>query len=505
MNLKTIRILIGVLVGVTAAAAVFGVVVFQKDDETASPSVSPSKRNQTREQVEERTVATDVTSPTSTSSGTRADDPQIGVNFIRVLTEQEERGRGSRGAGRSSGSTTSDDITQPAWIFEDFSNLGVQVYRQMTEGDLLWQNVEPTNNSWEFSASDAVLSNTQFEPVVTLFSMQYASGTPPWATSPTQFEPELGTEAKAYLDAVLGRYASSVKYWEIGNEMDHWRAADPTPSGTPGPGASSLPSYAPTSGYSPKEQGVFLAQAAAYIRSKDPDAIIVLPGMAGLDSYATDTWLTGVVEGGGKDFFDIMNYHYYGSWEKYVSGRTRLARVLEQLGISDKPVWLTETGVTSDASFTQRTNYPNSSVEQAADVVRRIVLAYASGDDLVLWHTHVSSTDEGSGNDWRAYGLLTSLGAKKTAWYTYQLLAKELIPFSDVTVIKDGSNGSYLYRFTQSDGSEVVVGWGTGIYVLDGADWEMTEMVKDDGNYSFVSAGESVTLTDIPVLIRRQN
>lgn len=60
--------------------------------------------------------------------------------------------------------------------------------------------------------------------------MQYAPGTPPWARSPDEFEPALGSEAQEYLDAVIERYGPVVKYWELGNEMDHWRAADPQQS-----------------------------------------------------------------------------------------------------------------------------------------------------------------------------------------------------------------------------------------------------------------------------------
>ena len=500
MKEETSRALIWIFVILSAVLAVStGVIYFTRQNTLFASDLGIQPPRNTPRVLPSNTIEPSTTPDTAM---TRTTSPQIGLNFIRVFTENAARARGNRAT--PTRQTSPENITDPSWIFDDFAALGAQVYRQITEADLAWQNVEKTNDLWDFAHPDAVLPNTEFEPVVTLFAMQYASGTPPWATQPSEFEPELGDEAKEYLDAVLDQYADHVKYWEIGNEMDHWRAAEPVTEGRAAPGASSLPNYAPTGGYAPQEQGVFLAQAAEYIRAKDPDAIIVLPGMAGLDSYTTDTWLTGVVQGGGTEFFDVMNYHYYGSWENYSVSRTRLTSTLQTLGIADKPVWLTETGVTSDSTLTQRTNYPNSATEQAIDVVRRIVLAYAHGDDLVLWHTHVSSTDEGTSSDWRAYGLRTSTGVQKPSWYTYQLLAKEIIPFTHVSTIEDGSAGAYVYAFTKDDGSQSIIAWGDGTYTPSEPESEMTIMVNDSGTFSFAPVVGSITLSDTPVLIRTQ-
>ena len=96
---------------------------------------------------------------------------------------------------------------------------------------------------------------------------------------------------------------------------------------------------------------VFLAQVAAYIRARDPDAVIVMPGMGGLDDYTLHTWFAGVIEGGGTDWFDVVNYHFYPTWMQYIPLRPRLTAFLEQHGIADKPVWLTETGSSADPTL----------------------------------------------------------------------------------------------------------------------------------------------------------
>ena len=98
--------------------------------------------------------------------------------------------------------------------------------------------------------------------------------------------------------------------------MVHWRSADPGSTQT-GQGAEKLPASYPLEGYSPQEQGVFLAQTARIIRTNDPDAIILMPGLPSLDEYSVQTWLAGVLEGGGKDWFDVVNYHYYGDWQRF--------------------------------------------------------------------------------------------------------------------------------------------------------------------------------------------
>lgn len=47
----------------------------------------------------------------------------------------------------------------------------------------------------------------------------------------------------------------------------------------------------PPDGFSPREQGIFLAQAAALIRKNDPDAVILAPALPGLSEYEWGAWL----------------------------------------------------------------------------------------------------------------------------------------------------------------------------------------------------------------------
>ncbi len=426
--------------------------------------------------------------PTATSvSLNRPENPQIGLNFIRFDWDESS-------------------YYQPSWIFNDFADLGVQTYRQFIKADLLWNVVEPQDNQWDWSTADAVIPNADFEPIVTLFALQYASATPPWATDPAEFQKTLGPEAQDYLQHIIDRYGPYVKYWEIGNEMDHWRAADPTPAATTQSKRSprGLPPSYPLDGFSPQEQGAFFAQVADFIRARDPDAVIVMPGMGGLSDYTLNTWLAGVIEGGGTGWFDVINYHFYGPWYSFPNQRGQLATFIAGHGLTGKAVWNTETGSTASPTLTARTDYPNSPQSQAADVFRRLVQDYGYGDSLALWHTYIGSPDAPD-NDWRLYGIRTDTAVAQPSYYSFKLLVGELIPFSNVDKLASSPGDENIYRFTTAGAATKYVVWGTGTFTVPAGMGQMTSVVPNaDGSFTWqaVAPGQVLTLSDVPVLLK---
>ena len=419
------------------------------------------------------------------------ENPQIGLNFIRLFWSERRGGQ----------TDTRTPYFQPEWIFADFEELGIQVYRQFVRADLLWNIVEPANDEWDFKAADKVLFlGASPEPIATLFAMQYASPTPPWVKDSAQFQKTIGPEAEDYLKTVVQRYASVVRFWEIGNEMNHWRAADSNELNLKG---AKPPPLVPPGGFSPQEQGIFFAQAATLIHHYDPDAVIVMPGMGGLDEYVLNVWLPGVIEGSDTEWFDVVNYHFYGSWERYGRLREGLLDAVNRLGIEDKPIWLTETGVTANPENTVRTNYPNTPEAQAADIFRRIVPAYGHGDALVIWHTYISSpvTDD---NSWGLYGIRTDAAEELPSYYAMQLLIDELIPFERVETLSNDLKGLNCYRITTHAGEVRYVVWGRGIYVIPDGVREYTSVVPaTDGEFSWqsVQVGASLPVSEIPILL----
>ncbi len=214
------------------------------------------------------------------------DDMQIGLNFIRFFWEDESvMPAGRPDPGQQVRMLNYDTpYVQPDWILDDFRTLGIDAFRQFIKADLFWDIIEPHDDDWHFEAADAVLLRDDLDltPIVTLFALQYASPTPPWVEDAALFQKTLGPEAMDYLDHVIERYGDVITYWEIGNEMSHWRAADADADGTLAAERGRIPPIMPVDGFSPQEQGVFLAQVAAYIRERDPDAVIVMPGLGGI-------------------------------------------------------------------------------------------------------------------------------------------------------------------------------------------------------------------------------
>ena len=420
--------------------------------------------------------------------------PQIGLNFVRFFWDDNRRGP-----------APALDCYKPDVIFKDLDLLGAASYRQFVKADLLWDLVEPADGQWTFSNADAVVPHPDFIPIPTLFAMQYASPTPPWERDPAKFQKTLGPEAVHYLETVVRRYASHVTYWEIGNEMEHWRAADPGDGGLARQRRRErIPDSTPAEGFTPREQGLFLAQAAAVIRANDPDAVIVLPGLAGLDDYSLDVWLAGVIEGGGTDWFDVVNYHYYSNWESFVVRRPRLAAAMKRLGIDDKPVWQTETGSSSDPTLTLRTDYPNSAETQAADVFRRIVQGYGFGDSHVVWHCYVPSHPNPQ-SDWRAYGVRDPQGRPTLAGYAFRLLTDELIPWASVERLEADPRGKNLYRFTLPDGAQKTVAWGSGSYVVPAGVSRCASVVSSAAglfDWKPVASGDTLPLSPNPILLK---
>ncbi len=413
-----------------------------------------------------------------------ADDPRLGLNFMRYHWER-----------------TGDTPLSVEQLNKRVSQLGVDAMRQLVRADLVWRDIEPSNDQWDFTRSDSVLNAAPAQPVVTLFSLQYASATPPWAQGPGAFRPVLGPAARDYVTTVVQRYADSVRYWEIGNEMDHWRAADPGDARRP-PGR--LPPHRPPGGFTPEQQGAFVAAVAALIREHDPDAVILMPGMAGLSPYVLETWLPGFVRGAGTEAVDVVGYHFYGPWSELSERREALGRALERVGLSGKPVWLTETGSTSDPGLTQRTNYPNSPESQAADVFRRVVTAWAAGDSAVFWHTLVSSRDRPR-NRWRGYGLTGADAVPKPAYWALRLLATHLKDYTSVSQMSGLGRGQYGYVFVLPNGSHRWVVWGRGEIAEPSTPYAkgMTSvMPAAGGKHSWRAVPERITLSQTPQLLR---
>lgn len=416
---------------------------------------------------------------------------QVGVNSVPLF--------GSSTGGEPTSALPQD---QGDWIFGDFNDLGIESFRQMRLSDATWAAANPAENSFHLALLNAMLAFGYQEPRVTLFETRYASPTPPWATTTAEFQKAMGTEAYEYLDGIVSTYADDMRYWELGNEMYHWVAADPPISES---ALATLPDSHPTDGYSPTEQGGFLHDAAVYVSSLDPDGLIVLPAIVTGTSGEGPDWLRDVVTAEGSDWFDVVNYHAYRDWETERRERANFDTLLEDLGLQDKLVQMTETGASALASNTDNTNYPNSPETQCADLFRRFVAAWALGDSSTIWHSYRDLDGPDTAGGFEGYGLFAADETARPVAWSMQLLTSELLPFVSATDATESGTEEYRYRIASADGSVHWVVWGTGSVTVPSGMTEMTSVYPNaDGTFTWtpVSAGSSLTLSDTPVLLR---
>lgn len=421
----------------------------------------------------------------------RADMVQFGANKVQY----------GRDATDPNDMETSSYQFRPSTLEAWMEDIGFQAFRQPTHGDLNWAAVEIGDDNYIFNEAEQVIPDEEFEPLPTLFSIQYASPTPPWCTDPEQFEKYMNEKAYDYMETVGGTYGDYVEWWELANEMFHWVAADPPL----GDGAlDKLPDCYPLDGYQPAEQGVFLEEQARYMKAVVPGARTVLPSIkTGSDS--THEWITEMLGATtGTDWFDAINYHHYDEWQLFYTERAELNELFAELGIDDKLVKLTETGSSSDPTETSRTNYPNSDETECADIFRFFSISMSAGDSLFIWHTFVGMSDDDSGDGLPGMELITTSGTWKPAAWTMRLLGNNLVPM--IQAADYSRHGIYAFQFYNGRGDERWVMWGAGTTVAIPERMSEYTSVYPGESTSFtwtsVTPGEQVRLSATPILIR---
>ncbi|MFN3840482.1 MAG: T9SS type A sorting domain-containing protein [Cyclobacteriaceae bacterium] len=387
--------------------------------------------------------------------------------------------------------------------------------RQMTFADIHWKQVEPTDNNWQFTRPDSAFNNPyNLVPVGTLYSMmgddENGMQTPWLACSDpfTCFWDPAGDSiyAKDYVFQTVNRYKAKTKYWEVANEIEHTLP----PEGLP----SLLAQYN------------FLKYNYRWLKQADPQAKVLLPGLLGTCcSYPMSnsfTWLRNLLNIGGGNYFDIMNYHDYNAWWTLPAHYDSVKNILTQYGLN-KPIWVTETAVSSVNTSPITPTY-SSVDQQAADVWRRLCLLWAKGAEVVFWHTGWSNADF---TGWGEFGIISNAGVKKKSFHSFSLLNESVANFTEVSLVSTGTvtdnntsggNGVWVIRFVV-DGSNKWVIWSPNSqpYTLNGLSTSYINVTKvvpttvsgdgqsatfEEHNYPVSSGSYTFTsLSSIPLLV----
>lgn len=270
--------------------------------------------------------------------------------------------------------------------------------------------------------------------------------------------------------ARYGRDRKQIHYWEVWNEPN-------------------LRPFGYEHGlYTIKEFVRLLDVARAAIKAADPDAVIVLGGMADIygqpatpQDYDSLDYLQMLYDAGGWGSFDILALHpYRGTAPEMAEDRRGTAMSMEQefrkldamvAAFGPKPIWLTEMGWSSATSKTRI-----SEADQAAFLQRMYVVAlahpsiqkvfwYDLRDDTWPWATYDRPVFDPNEEQYH-FGLLrrsfpldpNAADLRKPSFLAYRALADSLRGLSFEAVLADGSRPDlpnvFWYRF--GDGARKV-------------------------------------------------
>ena len=180
-----------------------------------------------------------------------------------------------------------------------------------------WALIEPQRGVFDWTRADAIVAaanaqKVQLQPVL-VFS-------PSWAASGLSGAPS-AADFQSFVKAIVGRYHTSIHYWEMWNEPDH-------------------------SAYFSGSEATYVTSIVipgyAGVKSADPTAKVILAG----PSAWNNSWFDGIFSNGGGSSFDIVAYHDYGSSPQQTAFAVQAAEAQHS---GKWPIWLGEYGIQEGA------------------------------------------------------------------------------------------------------------------------------------------------------------
>jgi len=322
---------------------------------------------------------------------------------------------------------------------------------------LSWAAIEPLNTDPEgyrwspaFEEGLARIALNKMDLILTIEGNPYWAATYP--TGPIDKTP-IG-EFVEFVVAAVRRYSAppyNVKLWEFYNEPDNGDEQWAVNSGL---------------GYwgnDPEAYADMLAAVYGPIKQVDPEAQVLIGGLC-FDFWEEDggpfikDFLDRVLEHGGGEYFDVLNFHYYPTafghkWNPYGPGligkSTFLRDKLAAYGLH-KPVIL----------HGSRCSERNTETDEIQSAYVPILYAQAMAADLLglSWFLLV---DQDPGH-WKT-GLLYSDLTRKPAFYAYRVASERLGNsrfLGPLSGDEKGTEAMEAHRFLGGDGrTEIIVAW----------------------------------------------
>jgi hypothetical protein len=335
---------------------------------------------------------------------------QIGLAYGNTLIEMSDRGL--------------------AAALDDAVDIGVGVIRL----DLDWAIIQPnSSNEYDWRRYDRVVRAAEARGLRLQPVLAY---TPYWARDEDcdshMCAPADAGEFADFAGAAASRFAPQVLGWEIWNE--------PNDSGFWSPVAD------------PGRYTELLQAASLAIRRIDPEALIVLGGLASIDSdedgdLSPTEFLARVCELGGNTAISAVGFHPYtyprlpssyrtdsSSWSLIEHSPDSIRSILSRHGTPDVPIWLTEygaptagPGTASDIGSDTSEGMTHVSEDKQAEIARDVLRLVAEEDDVqvLMWYSWRDLSDDRDSN-LNFYGLRRGDDSAKPARQVFETTLAEL-------------------------------------------------------------------------------
>jgi len=339
-----------------------------------------------------------------------------------------------------------------------------------------WDGIESQKDTYDWLFWDDYVKMAVDEYGITL--IPYICYTPDWNSTgdyqnfwnhtPIDYD-----EFGEFMYDLVMRYKDWIKSWELWNEPDisaFW--------------SGSVEEYAR------------LAKIGSEaVREADPEAIVVLAGLA----YSADFTTALFRNYGISPFVDVVNIHnYFETWhpspmENIADYINEIYDIVHRWG-DGQAVWMAEVGYSTwrmgesqvSQDYYAYYDYEHSPTYQAVDLFRRLTMIVSTGKiDAVAWYEIKDlppSEDVIGDNNNRNLGVAfadhSPKPAERALKFFNELFSQPYRVVDDVKIERPQKSKSVVKVFENQDGSIVVVGW-LPTAVAEKREGELSGSVKD--------------------------
>ena len=313
--------------------------------------------------------------------------------------------------------------------------------------DLLWQNVETTKGTYDFSYYDTFSNAMALCGIRILWTLDYGNpslyGSNPNATWRQAFA--------NYAAAAVTHFGGHNNIYELYNEPN---------SGFWPTGASNVNQYM-----------ALANQAIPAMRAADSNCTIIGPAVSNIDTtFQSNCFNYGNAHPGQKGLLDLVDavscHPYRSSAPETVAGDYATVRSLMQTyGGKTLPIVSSEWGYSCAAGAVNPPYAPVATAQLQGDYLARMMLVNLSqGIPLSVWYDwkNDDNVTHDPANYEENFGMTTGADVPKPAYNEMQLLTKSLNDETFYQQLSDGNSNDWLLVFKTPSGHQTLAAWTTG-------------------------------------------